>query len=401
MKDSHKYLLAAGVLFLAGCASETTPTSAQTKPSPEPSVTTIPTESAPTKTATKTQLPIHETNTPSPKRTLEPVQSKTESTTGAATDLPNTDIPDTEPNNTSGVLYSKQTDGQYDLYILEENQDTGETQEVRLTDTKYDEMNAQFSPDGEIAYVSNPNGDYDAVKRTIKRTSDGWKLGDIVNLTVNLDSQPTSDWDIDYSPDGNQLILKSNSGKRGDGVGDIYSMDLDGTNVQNLTEEMNGTEEWAPRFVYTKDGKKILFTSGVRENSDIFIKDLETGEITNLTDDETDSWYADPNKNGTQVVYICKDPAGKTSWDQICVMGLDGQEQHLIPNQPKDGENGDPAYDINDLKGVSIYFIHYDEDGAYNLYRINTDGSKLTKLTEGSANILSPDAVPASVFSVN
>lgn len=80
-----------------------------------------------------------------------------------------------------------------------------------------------------------------------------------------------------FTPDGKQVIFTS---EQVDGNADIYSINIDGTNMTQLI----GTSSYENNGVLSPDGTKLAYVStasGYMAN--IWVKDLTTGEAKNLT----------------------------------------------------------------------------------------------------------------------
>lgn len=275
------------------------------------------------------------------------------------------------------ILVSKLLeDGQYELFVI--NKDGSEE---RLTETPYNEMNAQVSRDGiSIIYAANPDTeDYDILRTDLRS-----------GKTINLTNNSANDWDPSFSPDESAIIFMSNRVDKSAGNGDIFYMDSWGNDPTNLTSGMSHTEEWGPTF--SPDGRRVYFVSSVEEKSEIYSIEVFGRKISRLTDNDTADWYPKLNHDGLNIVYVCKDPIHPEGHDQICIMNPDGTNTRLIPNQPAEGDSGDPVFGTNDS---TLYFVHHKgEAETYNLYSINLDGTEFTKITAGDQKVLSPAIIP-------
>ena len=104
---------------------------------------------------------------------------------------------------------------------------------------------------------------------------------DMINLSRNTYIETDPSW----SPDGQQIAFSSD---RGNGA-DIYVMNADGSGLRQLTND--SFDDRHPRW--SPDGKKIAYESGkegllpaLLSSSrfiDIFVLDLETSRVTNIT----------------------------------------------------------------------------------------------------------------------
>jgi hypothetical protein len=141
-----------------------------------------------------------------------------------------------------------------------------------------------LSPGGQtVAFVSNRDGNLEIYSMNI----DG---SDLRNLTNN----PAEDRKPAWSPDSERIVFVS---KREGGQSDIYVMNKDGTNVDRLTtdEAIDTSPAWSP------DGKEIAFVStrGEGGRSQIYVMDADGGNPRNLTnsglDEDFPAWSPDSN----------------------------------------------------------------------------------------------------------
>jgi len=200
------------------------------------------------------------------------------------------------------ILFAKQVNKQYDLYLYNINLKTTE----QLTADSFDQYAPSFSPDGKsILFVSNiDHNQYEiylmnlATKRTIQITSnnrldgsptfhpDGNRIfytsfmdRDSANRITNSEIFVTdtlgnyhtritnrigNDGALDISPDGKTIACHYFL----NGKADIYTMNLDGTDIRQLTSDSldNRWPRWTP------DGKHLAYTR-VDANSDIWLMD--------------------------------------------------------------------------------------------------------------------------------
>lgn len=91
-------------------------------------------------------------------------------------------------------------------------------------------------------------------------------------IPLNMVDEPESP---DFSPDGRTVAFSALQGA----VGDIYLLDLDTREVTNLTED--GFADYAPTF--SPDGSYLVYVARISGNNKLFKLDLETKAKTQLT----------------------------------------------------------------------------------------------------------------------
>ena len=84
-----------------------------------------------------------------------------------------------------------------------------------------------------------------------------------------------------FSPDGSKIVFVS---KTNNLFFDIYTMDVDGSNQINLTNNNSNVD--FPQF--SPDGSKIVFVSDGDGNQEIYIMDSDGSNQINLTNNSGD-----------------------------------------------------------------------------------------------------------------
>lgn len=132
----------------------------------------------------------------------------------------------------------------------------------------------QFSPDGKrIVYV-----------KKLGRKSAGF----VINVTGSGLKQVTPwalgvDDRIDWSPDGS-LILFSNAHDDAHGiVSNIYTIHPDGTGLEQITHEKNGSRISDKADSWSPDGKQIMFVRDTGPTSSLFVMNADGSETKQLT----------------------------------------------------------------------------------------------------------------------
>ncbi|NKB72435.1 MAG: hypothetical protein GKR89_35610 [Candidatus Latescibacteria bacterium] len=122
---------------------------------------------------------------------------------------------------------------------------------------------------------------------------------------VNLTNNPAEDFRPAFSPDGRRIAFVSDrdgtqrNGQTGSG---IYAVDIDGTNLVNLTGHLDGLSRYA-HPTWSPDGRRIAFSAWTALNTDIYAVDIASGNLTRLTDDPALDDYPSWSPEGNSIVY--------------------------------------------------------------------------------------------------
>ena len=165
------------------------------------------------------------------------------------------------------IAFSSDRDRNSEIYLMDAN---GRNQR-NITNHPDRDSGPSWSPDGKrIAFSSYRDGHPDR--------RPGWLTSEIYVMDAdggnqqNITDHPNSDLSPAWSPDGKRIAFGSDRDEILDIHGfptyEIYVMDADGENPQNLTN--NRHDDWAPSW--SPDGKRIVFIS-YREGH--FIGDFE------------------------------------------------------------------------------------------------------------------------------
>lgn len=139
---------------------------------------------------------------------------------------------------------------------------------VQLTDERGSRRHPRFSPDGaKIVFSLSRDGDDDIFIMNSDGTND-----------MNLTRSRGFDTDPRFSPDGSTIVFVSN--RRGIKFRDIFIMNVNGRDLKNLSHELRYVNQH-PRF--SPDGTKIVFESAKFGDCEIYTVDVDGRNLTNLT----------------------------------------------------------------------------------------------------------------------
>ena len=192
----------------------------------------------------------------------------------------------------------------------------------------------------------------------------------------NITNNPAGDHDPRYSRDGKRIAFVSNR----DGNWEIYVMNADGSGQTRLTYDP--AEDELP--AWTADGH-IVFVSHRDGNADLYVMGSDGSGVRRLTFDRFD-YFPAPAPTGDKVAFI-SDRDG--TFDIYTISIGDGSIARVTDSPVAD------TWPIWSPDGTMIAFTRWN-GSVHVLYTVNVDGSALTQVTnvpgrEEAAPAWSPD----------
>jgi Tol biopolymer transport system component len=178
------------------------------------------------------------------------------------------------------------------------------------------------------------------------------------------------------SPDGNKIVFVSN----GDGNEEIYAINIDGTGLTRLTNHsaMDLNPDWSPC------GTKIIFASERDGDREIYVMNTDGSGLQQLTNNSFYDASPDWSPDGTKIVFY-SDRATSTD---IWVTDADGANPQNLTGGT--GANYMPDWSPD---GSKIVF-ESTRQGSLELYTMNADGSNVQRITYTYSDNHEPDWSP-------
>ena len=270
------------------------------------------------------------------------------------------------------IAFASNRDGNAEIYVMDADGDNPR----RLTNNRGADLSPSWSPDGKrIAFVSDRDGHVHIR---------GWPTYEIYVMDAdggneqNLTNDPNNDKSPSWSPDGKHIVFSSDRDNNRDHNIEIYVMDADGGNLQRLTNNLTEDEHpsWSP------DGKRIAFSArrdGHFENDfgityEIYVMDADGGNLQRLTENRNNDWNSSWSPDGERIAFMSDRKGDVVNWD-IYVMDADGGNlQRLTENRVYDSS---PSWSPD---GKRIAFFSFRDENA-EIYVMDADGGNEQNLT--------------------
>jgi Flp pilus assembly protein TadG len=191
-----------------------------------------------------------------------------------------------------------------------------------------------------------------------------------------LTSTGLANYHARYSPDGTRIVFSSNmSGDR-----DIYTMAPDGSDMRQLTDAL-GDDSYPS---YSGDGTVIVFMSKRSGNLGVYAMQADGSEQRVVIDTVHDEVFPFVSPDGQRVAF---QSTAAGNWEIYVVPLSGGEPQRLTAGRARD------AGPVFSPDGRSIVF-ETNRDGNYEIYVMNRDGSNQQRLTNSPAADQVPSVSP-------
>ena len=292
--------------------------------------------------------------------------------------------------NALGVDFEQLTDDWHDYLKKEYWSDINEREKItdfaeKITDrskTKnFYNVSPSFSPDGNtVAYFTDQAGYMDLILYNLdsgkqkKRLIRGNTSPDFEELKW---LQPGLSW----SPDGKHIAFSSKSGKEDS----IIIVDVKNGDYKKISIPLDGvfTTAWHPTY------NKIVFIGHKDDASDLYVINIDTQELTNLTNDTFSDFSPAWSASGDKIIFSSDRGASKGSPNMF---DIDFSQTDLFMydfSNEKITQITDTSYNENYpvLTKDNVLFYTADYNGVYNIFRHKIGSEIFSPITNAIAGI--------------
>jgi TolB protein len=298
------------------------------------------------------------------------------------------------------IAFASRRTGNHDIFVV--NSDGTGGPPVNVSNDPGLDLMPSWSPNGgQIAFISERDGS----PNVYVVNSDG-SSSSPTNVSNTIGEPEVSFRPVAWSPNGDQIAFTAERTVGSIWNFEIYVVNSDGSSIApiNITDDpaQDINPAWSP------DGGQIAFSSGMGEDTDIFVvnADGSGGSPTRITATASNIYTNFPSwsPDGTRIAFAAEieDQAGDN--DEIYVVNSDGSS--IAPINITD----DPAFDVDISWSPDSSQIAFSSERASvginefsEVFVVNADGNSATRLTNvvafnTSSNwgpVWSPDLVPA------
>ncbi len=276
-------------------------------------------------------------------------------------------------NPPSSLMFSSDVEGDWDILLMNAE---GTLLNLTADDSGGEDVFASFSIGGDtVNFVSNRADPTSLGPAQVNPDGTELQTLTMVGAVLGLIRESKFDWDPTWSPDGETLAWVSVR----DANLEIYTVpltdDVDFANANRLTR--SSARDWY--VAWSPDGTQIAFNNNEGGIENIYLMDVATGDVTQLTDDEEEnSLHPFWSMDGEMLYFVREDEMAL----QVFQMNPDGSDM-----RPLEGiVRADPVWS----PGASYVAYMSNEEGNWHIYVSRADGTSVRRVTEGTANYMFP-----------
>lgn len=151
---------------------------------------------------------------------------------------------------------------------------------------------------------------------------------------------------------------------------DLYLMDLE----KNTTVPISTLPGINSGAIFSPDGESIALTLSISGNADIYIMNLKNKNLKRLTSHTSDDVDPSFSPDGKTIAFL----SGRPGRAMIYTLDISGEEVNVTRIGFVGKFNATPRFSPNGLEVVFSSWV----DNAFDIYRMNTQGTELVRLTK-------------------
>jgi len=274
-----------------------------------------------------------------------------------------------------------------------------------------------------VLFLSNRDDETEDVYKYYMMNVDGTEI-----QKYDIASQGILESRIECSSDGRRIIyVDLVTGQ------DSYSSYMYVTNTEGTWLSLLNSDTAAFEPAISTDGNKVAYQSWKTGNADIYVMEIDGGNVVNLTDTEAYDDYPDWSPDGSKIVFISQRDTGNLGISKIYTVNPDGSgikqlttgiTDDSLPQWSPDGKEILFQSNLQNMNYWSLYIMNADgsnirtvyapansnasiprwsPDGSriifnsdmngneFDIYTIDPDGQNLTRVTDSTARDVSPN----------
>ena len=214
---------------------------------------------------------------------------------------------------------------------------------------------------------------------------------------ITIETETTTWSFVDVSPDGTRVIF--------DMLGDLYSVPLSGGSVTALTEGI----EWNFQPTFSPDGKRIAFVSDRDGNDNIWVMDIDGSNVTQVTSERKHNLHNPAWSPDSQWIAVRKGtvsgrsiPSGEIWMYHVnggsgieVVDNTDGTRAQKSIAEPAFSPDGDYLYYSQDTTSGWVWQYNKDSTGEiFAIRRLDLTTGEIDTITGGPGGAVRPTPSP-------